>query len=554
MDSKKAISRRAFLGYLGTSAATVVTASSGLPLLMGQGTSNAAEPYFGKQTSVLSTLANVNKLPTNDNLNVSSGFAFDLIAAYGDPINTRGDTLGYVNAAMRYFPIQSSSVHGLLTVSHETSQALLAQEGQKGSYSAQQIHKLLADLGLSVLEVYRGTDGRWKLETDSVYARRVTGLDAIELTGPAKGAKSVHNAIRVQGTLANHSVTATLWGTALCGEGSYDKSGRHAGLDPTHYGWMTEIDPFDAGFKPRKHTALGRFYHAGTVMKLSENRQLVVYMGDSSGGCLLKFVSRGTFDAGKGRDNSDLLTQGTLYAAHLASGIWIPLNVEAVRKELKRSDFVLPRSISYTQDQLLSLLQEEADIYVHATEAALILGATPLDRQGDLAIGPADEALYVSFINNDSQGNIHGKVVRIEELNGATGDRFELDIVVAGGRQSGFSSPRDLAFDKSGQLWVATDIAPDKLNTGTYQSFGNNSLYVIAAGTSTAALSISQFATAPKGAAFAGPAFVPNEQSMFVSVQHPGGEYPSASQPSTLWPNRSGDRIPRSAIIAIRGQ
>jgi secreted PhoX family phosphatase len=348
MDSKT-ISRRAFLGYLGTSAATVVTASSGLPLLIGK--ANAAEPYFGKQTSVLSTLANVGKLPSNDNLNVSSGFTYDLIAAYGDPINTRGDTLGYENAATRYFPIKGSSVHGLLAVSHESSHALLAQEGHKGSYSAQQIRKLLADQGLSVLEVYRGMDGRWKLEPDSAYARRVTGLDAIELTGPVKGAKSVHNAIRVQGTLANHSVTATLWGTALSGEGSYDKSGPHAGLDPTHYGWMTEIDPFDAGFKPRKHTALGRFYHAGTVMKLADNHQLVVYMGDSRGGCLFKFVSRGTFVAAKGRDNSDLLTEGTLYAAHLASGSWIPLSVEAVRKELKRSDFVLPRSIGYSQDQ-----------------------------------------------------------------------------------------------------------------------------------------------------------------------------------------------------------
>ena len=61
MDSKT-ISRRAFLGYLGTSAATVVTASSGLPLLIGK--ANAAEPYYGKQTSVLSTLANVGKLPS----------------------------------------------------------------------------------------------------------------------------------------------------------------------------------------------------------------------------------------------------------------------------------------------------------------------------------------------------------------------------------------------------------------------------------------------------------------------------------------------------------
>lgn len=144
-------------------------------------------------------------------------------------------------------------------------------------------------------------------------------------------------------------------------------------------------------------------------MKLSDTGKLVIYMGDSSGGCLFKFVSSGTFDAAKGRYNSELLTEGALYAAHLADGTCIPLKMEAVGKQLKRSDFVLPRLIGYSQEQLLSLLQEEADTYVYATEAALILGATPLDRQGDIAIRPADNAPYVSFIHNDAQGNVYGK-------------------------------------------------------------------------------------------------------------------------------------------------
>lgn len=145
-------------------------------------------------------------------------------------------------------------------------------------------------------------------------------------------------------------------------------------------------------------------------------------------------------------------------------------------------------------------------------------------------------------------------MIRIEELSGAAGDRFEMDIIVTGGRPSGFRSPRDLTFDNSGQLWIASDIAPDKLHSGTYQSFGNNGLYVIATKTKSSELSITQFASAPTGAAFAGPAFVPNEHTMFVSVQHPGGEYSSDSQSSTLWPNRLGDSIPRTAIVAIHGQ
>ena len=45
--------------------------------------------------------------------------------------------------------------------------------------------------GGSIIEVKGDRKGGWKMVTDSKYARRVTGLTDIALTGPAKGSKAM---------------------------------------------------------------------------------------------------------------------------------------------------------------------------------------------------------------------------------------------------------------------------------------------------------------------------------------------------------------------------
>ena len=58
------------------------------------------------------------------------------------------------------------------------------------------------------------------------------------------------------------------------------------------YGWLVEIDPDDPEFRPRKHTALGRFRHENITLRCKAGEHLVAYMGDDRrGGHTWKYVS-----------------------------------------------------------------------------------------------------------------------------------------------------------------------------------------------------------------------------------------------------------------------
>ena len=121
-----------------------------------------------------------------------------------------------------------------------------APDANGKAYSAKQIEKLLYVQGGSIIEVKGDKKGGWKMVTDSKYARRVSGLTAFELTGPAsKGSKAMANATYVQGTFANCSGGKTLWNTVLSAEENYEDTCEAAGLNEKHYGWIVEIDPFD---------------------------------------------------------------------------------------------------------------------------------------------------------------------------------------------------------------------------------------------------------------------------------------------------------------------
>ena len=65
-----------------------------------------------------------------------------------------------------------------------------------------------------------------------------------------------------------------------------------------------------------KHTALGRFKHEAATTVINSDGRLVVYTGDDERfEYVYKFVSNGTFDQSKGRANSELLNDGTLFVA-----------------------------------------------------------------------------------------------------------------------------------------------------------------------------------------------------------------------------------------------
>ncbi|MCU1807734.1 DUF839 domain-containing protein [Cytobacillus firmus] len=540
------LNRRKFLTYVGTGVGALTVASTGLGAMVPRAEAKgveAASQLFGFQKKI----SGLNFKPIDptdkDDLVLPRGYKYDVVAAYGDVINKKGDTFGFNNDFTLYFPIDGDK-RGLLWVNHEYSSDLFVHGARpaNGKYSAGQIQKMLYNQGGSIIEVYRDKEGTWKLDTNSKYARRITGLTPFQLTGPAKGSKAVGGATNVQGTFANCSGGMTLWGTVLSAEENFESTSKDAGLNDTHYGWIVEIDPFDPNFKPRKHTALGRFNHENAAVGLTNDNRVVVYMGDDKkDACVYKFISKNKYVKSRGKANADLLEEGTLYTANMGSGKWVPLTIENVQKAVKGNA------------DLLKKFQTQADVAVHCHEAALLVGGTPTDRPEDVEISPFDNTVFIAHTNNDKHGNFHGHITRfIEEGDDLGALTFDFEIFAAGGKQSGFSAPDNLTFDSLGNLWTVTDMSSSKLNTGIYTHFANNGMFVIPTiGKNTG--EAFQFASAPVEAELTGPSFTPNETTLFLSIQHPGEETEDLNNLTSKWPHRKGDTMPRPGVVAITG-
>jgi secreted PhoX family phosphatase len=124
--------------------------------------------------------------------------------------------------------------------------------------------------------------------------------------------------------------------------GAVVASGTEFGQVGEKYGWLVEIDPDDPDFRPRKHTALGRFRHENVTIRCEPGDPLVAYMGDDRrGGHTWKYVSHDTVRRSSSRRNSKLLEDGTLYVARYhpnGTGRWIPVTLSTPTNPLRPSE------------------------------------------------------------------------------------------------------------------------------------------------------------------------------------------------------------------------
>ncbi len=178
---------------------------------------------------------------------------------------------------------------------------------------------------------------------------------------------------RIIGAIYSCAGTVTPWGTVLFGEentgGSRRKhlgvqeqmrrdgtqteyipgtTGTSFGLVGEKYGWIVEIDPADPDFRPRKHTALGRYRHENVTLRAARGQPIVAYMGDDrSGGHIWRYVSSAVLDDPADRDSATkLLEDGTLYVARFdppagsamrGTGTWIPVHMSTPTAPLSPS-------------------------------------------------------------------------------------------------------------------------------------------------------------------------------------------------------------------------
>jgi secreted PhoX family phosphatase len=270
---------------------------------------------------------------------------------------------GMHHDGMAFFPIDGSN-RGLLVLNHEyVDDGLLHTDGMK-TWTPEKVRKSMNAHGVSVIELQRD-GGKWTQLAPSRFARRITALTPMTLTGPAAGHAMLRTAAdpsgtQVLGTFNNCSNGHTPWGTYLTCEENFadyfegtdtpDAHQKRWGIrkgngakyrwhehearfdvsknpnESNRYGWVVEIDPQDPTSTPRKRTALGRAAHEGAATALTNDGRAVIYMGeDSRFEYIYKFVSRDSVKPGGAAANRDLLDHGTLYVGRFdvdGTGEW----------------------------------------------------------------------------------------------------------------------------------------------------------------------------------------------------------------------------------------
>ena len=542
----KKYSRKKFISFLGkvTLGVTVIP-----PFLTSCG--NTSTPIkLGELSNLqlerLKTLS-LEGLPSTDedDLVLTKGLDYHTIIKWNDKISNK-DTFGFNCDFTCFIPLDPKNPNdGLLWVNHEYINTLFVSgynyRDPKQSRTKQQVDKEMYNVGGSIVRI-RKENGKWEIVHNDPHNRRITAKTPIKFNWD----KPIKGKTTAIGTLANCSGGITPWNTFLTCEENYD--GFYGDIEydennnPTkipsygygwdnfydypseHYGWGVEIDP-KLGMA-KKHIALGRFAHeCCTLFQLNDNRVVAYTADDKNDEHLYKFVSS--------KPNS--LKEGTLYVADMQNGKWLALDWK-------------------NQAKLKSKFKDQTEVLIRAREASKLLGATELNRPEDIEIDPITGNIFVSLTNNKPKGDYHGSILKIEEKNGAFDSlTFHASTYIAGGEESGFSCPDNLAFDFSGNLWLTSDMSGSSMNKidSPYMPFKNNSLFVIPRHGNEAGKVI-RVASAPRDAELTGPWFAPDGKSLFLSVQHPGEQTTNLNNPTSKWPFDE-DNIPKPSVVAITG-
>ncbi len=522
---------------------------------------------------------------------ISSDYQFEVLIPWGTPLEPHGPEFSYPPSAeeqaqqigighdgMHFFGApygyrRFSSRLGMLAINHEF--------GRNSTVLGKDLPDSLDDVrasqhahGVSIVAIEkRGRRGDWRPRS-SRNSRRIHANTPMVFSGPA--AKSpllaTPNGNIPLGTLNNCSNGHTPWGTYLtCEEnfnGYFGASNREtvwvaneeqerygfrengAGYgwhffdrrfdlsDPDYrneenrFGWVVEIDPFDATQTPTKRTALGRFKHEGVELVVGHDNRVVAYMGDDQRfDYIYKFVS--DRDWRKMRyEGISPLDEGKLYVAKFnddGSGEWLELTID--------------------NPAIAARFDNQDEVLTYARIAADLLGATPMDRPEWISVA-RNQDVYCTLTNNSRRTvadaanplapNPDGHIIRWRDTDRHTGLSFNWEIFLIAedthGNEQSFSDPDGLMVDPDGRVFIQTD--------GSQKDGLNNQLLV----TDTSGKDIRRLFTGVTGDEITGITMTPDRRTLFVNIQHPGNGDPSV----TNFPApQDGITVPRDCTIVI---
>ena len=519
----------------------------------------------------------------NDTVTVPTGYTVDVLLKAGDSIETGTPYSGSFPSAadaekwaggnhdgMEYFELSGTDPNsgGLLAVNFEYPDFNILMSGTYNAATATAAQKAIAlsAVGIGVVEIAKGSDGKWAVKSGSRFNKRYTGNSSYRAGGPAAGVLSG----TIKGMLNNCASGRTPWGTYLTCEETTDNY-----LDPTQpatdYGWVVEIDPYLELAAPTKRTAMGRFSHENTAYMANSDRRVAFYMGDdSTPGCIYKFIPDSAYSATNRAANTNLLDYGTLYVARFnadGTGEWRALVQGQNGLTVTASDPGTSSSQSTTPAAPTTVsFANQADVLVKCASAARVAGGTIMDRPEWITVAPDNSAIFVTLTNNSGRRtvnnanprvtNLHGHIIKFkEEGNSPLATKFSWEIFLLAGDPSlasggsnlvgningdTFSSPDGIRIDPKGRLWVQTDhsVPGNSGVTGRTidQVFGHNAMFYIDQVTKQS----KRFLVGPVGCEITGLAYTPDLTTFFVNIQHPTGNWPVSGQQ------------PRSSTIVVR--
>lgn len=517
----------------------------------------------------------------NDRVTVPAGYTVDVLLKAGDSVEAGAAYTGSFptpavaekwaggnHDGMEYFrlPGTDPNLGGLLALNFEYPDFNILMAGSYNAATATADQKALAlsAVGIAVVEIAKGSDGKWAVRAGSTYNKRYTGNSSYRAGGPAAGLLSG----TIKGMLNNCSSGRTPWDTYLTCEETTDNY-----LDPTqpatNYGWVVEIDPLRELSPPTKRTAMGRFSHENVAFMQNSDRRVAFYMGDdSTPGCIYKFVPDRAYSTIRSA-NADLLDYGTLYVARFnadGSGEWRALVAGQNGLTAGAQD---PGNVSQSTTPPTPTtvnFNNQADVLINTQSAARVAGGTVMDRPEWLTVAPDNKSVFVTLTNNSGRRvtdpmnprvtNLHGHILKFrEEGDSPLATKFSWEIFLLAGDPSlssgganlvgningdTFSSPDGLRIDPQGRLWVQTDHSVPG-NSGVSgrtidQAFGHNAMFYVDQTTKQS----KRFLVGPVGCEITGIAYTPDLTTFFVNIQHPTGNWPVAGEQ------------PRSSTIVVR--
>ncbi|MBD2768667.1 DUF839 domain-containing protein [Hymenobacter sp. BT664] len=305
-------------------------------------------------------------------------------------------------------------------------------------------------------------------------------------------AKNPVNFGPVVGTYNNCSGSVTPWSTVItCEENTPTAPTDSNGDGYLDFGWTVEVDPVTRTVKdqngdgtPDKLWRMGRFKHENVVVA-ADRRTVYEGADEGSNSYVYKYVA----------NTAGQLGTGTLYVLVLAG----PIGTATT------GTWVLVPNTTATECNTTTTL-------------ATALGATNFNGVEDIEISPLTGQVYFTakgpgttyrFTDSGPTGTtISGFEVFVGNSPGVANRTYPINYGTGTINEPWGTGNDNLTFDSQGNLYVLQDG-------------GRNHVWLVKPCHTQAAPAVEVFAVTPAGSEPTGMTFSPDEQFMFISIQHP---------------------------------